>query len=71
VAVLGALWASRVLYYTGAPLPDGAVSGPILFQVAGLHDTFLIVAGMVVIGLGLAVWGLLRARQVQPVPVLE
>ena len=70
VAVLGALWASRVLFHTGTSLPDGAVFAPITDQVAGLQDTFLVVAGMVAVGLGLALWGLLRASRLQPVAAL-
>ncbi len=69
IAILGAWWASRVMVYTGQILPDGATSAPVEAQVAGLHDTFLAVMGMVTLALLLAIWALVQERrQNQPKP---
>jgi EmrB/QacA subfamily drug resistance transporter len=40
IAVLSALWASRVAVYAQQPLTGGATTAPIAAQVAGLHDNF-------------------------------
>lgn len=63
IAVLGAVWAGQVGQYVGAPVSGGATSAPAAAQVAGLQDTFLIVAIMTVLGLGLSVWGLIQERR--------
>ena len=60
VAVLGALWATRVLLYHGTPLPGGATTAPPLVQVAALQDTYRAAAAMVFIAL---VVGLVALRQ--------
>jgi MFS family permease len=66
IAVLGALWAGRVALYSGTPLPAGASSAPAAAQVAALHDTFLVVAGLIAVGLAVSVWGLIQERRVRP-----
>ena len=63
VAVAGALWAALVIYHHGVFLPGGATTAPVEAQLAGLQDTYLIIAGMVTLGLGLSVWGLVKERQ--------
>ena len=54
IAVLGTVWNVRRESY-GAPADEALV--------AGFHDTLLIVAGLVVIGLGLAIWASSRERR--------
>jgi MFS family permease len=63
IAVLGAVWASRVFYYAGDTPAGGATSAPAFAQVAGLHDTFLGIMGIMSLALGLAIWGLLYERK--------
>ena len=63
IAALAALWASRVFAYAGQVLPQGATAASAANQVAGLHDTFLLVDLVVVAALGLSVWGLMRERR--------
>lgn len=63
VAVAGALWAMLVTYFHGSLLPGGATTAPVEAQIAGLQNTYLIIAGMVTLGLGLSIWGLVRERQ--------
>ena len=63
IALLSTVWASRVLVHNGAPLPEGANSAPAAAQVAGLHDIFLVIVGLIGFGLALSVWGLVQERQ--------
>jgi EmrB/QacA subfamily drug resistance transporter len=71
IAVLGALWAGRVALYSGGPLPAGASSAPAAAQVAALHDTFLVVSGLIAVGLAVSVWGLIQERRMRPAAALE
>jgi len=63
IAALGALWASRVAYRAGGPLPEGATAAPAAAQVAGLNDTFIVVVVLIALALLLAVWGLVQERR--------
>ena len=63
IAVLGALWASRVAAYSGSTLSGGATSAPAAAQVAGLNDTFRVVVVLMAMALLLATWGLLQERR--------
>jgi hypothetical protein len=63
IAVLGALWASRVSTYTGGTLPGGAISAPAAAQVSALQDTVLVSAALVAVALGLSIWALVEARR--------
>jgi EmrB/QacA subfamily drug resistance transporter len=65
IAILGALWASRVIFHTGQFLEGGATTAPAAAQIAGLHDTFVVVAFMIVLGLALSIWGLFRERRLR------
>ncbi|MFA5902477.1 MAG: MFS transporter [Desulfobacula sp.] len=51
VAVIGAVWAGRTLFYTGTGVSGGATLAPAKAQIAGLHDAFLTAAGLTVIAL--------------------
>ncbi|MGW8318256.1 MAG: DHA2 family efflux MFS transporter permease subunit [Candidatus Promineifilaceae bacterium] len=62
IAVLGAIWASRVLHYSGAVPSGGATSASPAMQAAGLQDTFLIVTVLVGAALLLATWALIARR---------
>jgi hypothetical protein len=63
IAVMGAIWSSRVFWHSGTVLSQGATSAPAAAQVAGLHDTFLIMVGLIAFGLILSVWGVVRERR--------
>ncbi len=54
-AVLGAIWAGRVLSRLNSIPKGGASAAPPAAQVAGLHETFLIAAGLILVALALAV----------------
>jgi EmrB/QacA subfamily drug resistance transporter len=63
IAVLGALWASRVTYLLGHTLEGGATAAPAGIQVAGLQDTFLAVVILIGLALILGSWGLVQERR--------
>lgn len=64
VAVLGSLWATRVAAMNGGVLPGGdATRAPDTAQVAGLQQTFLIAAGLMLLAAAITVWGLRRERE--------
>jgi EmrB/QacA subfamily drug resistance transporter len=63
IAVLGALWAGRVTYYTGGAAGSGATSAPASAQVAGLHDTALFIVLLITLALALAIWALVQERR--------
>lgn len=71
IAILGAVWAGRVIFYYGAILPGGATAAPAAAQVMGLHDTFLIVATFIIVGLGLSIWALVKERRLQRAVVMQ
>lgn len=61
IAVLGALWASRVVQH-GGPLIASATAAPTATQVAAMQDTFLVVVGLIAIALAVALWGWWQER---------
>lgn len=63
IALLGALWASRVFFYTGEVLVDGATAASANAQAAGLQDTILGIAILIGAALLLAVWALIQERR--------
>lgn len=65
IAILGALWASRVMFYTGGFLAGGATAASGPAQVAGLHDTLVVVTILIFLGLALSVWGLVQERRMR------
>jgi MFS family permease len=63
IAILGALWASRALYYTEPLFVQSATDAPAQAQVSALSDTFLFVSILIIGALGLAVFALLKENQ--------
>ena len=63
IAILGAVWAARVLIYSGQPLPGGATTAEVAAQVSGLQDSFLTITVFLSGALGLSVWGLIEERR--------
>jgi len=64
-AILGAVWASRVIVHNGSIPPGGATTAPIAAQVTGLQDTFWVVIIMIALGLILSIWSLVQARRLR------
>jgi len=59
VAVIGAVWAGRTLYYAGTGT-GGATLAPAGAQIAGLHDAFFSAAALTVIALLLSIRAYIR-----------
>lgn len=70
IAVLGSIWAARVAASVGGITGGEAASADPNAQVAGLHDTFLIVAGIMAIAAAVGAWGLRDERR-RRTPVSE
>jgi EmrB/QacA subfamily drug resistance transporter len=61
IAILGAVWASRVGYYLGSTNKNiDATQAPIPAQIAGLHDTIYLVIGLVIFAFFLSLWALFQ-----------
>jgi MFS family permease len=65
IAVLGAIWAGRVLARAGQDLSGGATAAGAVAQVAGLNDTFAVTVVLISLALVLAIWGLVQERRGQ------
>jgi hypothetical protein len=63
IALLGALWASRVFYYAGSVLEGGATEAAAEAQAAGLQDTFQAITIAIIGALLLAFWALITERR--------
>jgi EmrB/QacA subfamily drug resistance transporter len=68
IAVLGALWASRVVFRTGDVIQGGATTAPPAIQVAALDDTFSVAMILTGLALMLGIWGLVQERRGQGMP---
>lgn len=68
IAILGALWTGRVLVYAGSGYTGDATAAPIPAQVAGLQESFLVVAAFALLALGLTGWEWLRQRRLTALP---
>jgi EmrB/QacA subfamily drug resistance transporter len=63
IAALGAIWASRVFFYTDAPTINNATDAPIHAQVTALQDSILIIVLLIMFAFGLAIFNMVKNRQ--------
>jgi EmrB/QacA subfamily drug resistance transporter len=63
IALMGAIWASRVLHYAGEAVPGGATQAAPAYQVAALQDTFLVVIGILSLALLLSLISLYTEKR--------
>jgi EmrB/QacA subfamily drug resistance transporter len=63
IALLGALWASRVSSYEGTLLDAGATEASALSQVGGLNDTLQIVVVLIFLAFVIGLWSLIAERR--------
>jgi EmrB/QacA subfamily drug resistance transporter len=63
IALLGALWASRVSFYEGGMLDAGATEASALSQVGGLNDTLHIVVVLIFLAFMIGLWSLIAERR--------
>lgn len=68
IAILGALWASRVTDRFGDALQGGATTAPAAAQVVALQDTFFAVVILIALALMLGIWGLVQERRGRLIP---
>ena len=66
IALLGALWAGRTMVYEGVVLAGGATEATAVSQISGLHDTFLFIALVMLAALALAIWALVKEKELRP-----
>jgi EmrB/QacA subfamily drug resistance transporter len=71
IASLGAFWASRTLLYSGEVVTGGATNAPQFAQVRGLHDTYMVSAVILGLGLVLSLWGLFQERRLRRLAVAQ
>lgn len=71
IAVLGAIWASRVIAYSGLFVEGGATNAEPVYQVAGLGDTFSVAVVVILIAFCLSVWSYIQDRRNKKSLVLE
>jgi EmrB/QacA subfamily drug resistance transporter len=65
IAVIGALWSTRVFAHTGdGALPD-ASAAPALIQVMALNQTLRVIVGLVALALLLSLWALWQERRMR------
>ena len=63
VAMLGAIWTARTLVHQGGVRTGDVTTAPILAQVTGMNDAFMILTILMAIALGLTVWGMAQAHR--------
>ncbi len=63
IAMLGALWAGRVVFYAGESLSGGATKASSTAQANALQDTFLIITIAIGLALLLALWAFFKHRR--------
>ncbi len=49
VAIIGAIWAGRTIFYAGAGNSEGATMAPVQAQISGMHDAFYTAAVLIAI----------------------
>ena len=65
IALLGALWAGRVIFYAGDSLSGGATEASAAAQANALQDTFLSMTIAIGLALLLALWAFFKHRRHQ------
>lgn len=63
IAILGALWEVRVVFYSAGVLVVDATQAPINAQVSGLNDALLFTVMIMVVSVGFSLWALLQATR--------
>jgi hypothetical protein len=55
VALIGAIWAGRTIFYAGSTSKGGATLAPVDAQISGLHDAFFTAAVLTFVSLLLSI----------------
>ncbi len=62
IAILGSVWAGRVLSLSGNSSNTAVTTAPANIQVAALQHTFTVIVVLIAVGLGLGIWALASER---------
>jgi hypothetical protein len=74
IALLGAFWESRVVALSGGVLTTDVTEAPFGIQIAGLHNTIVLVIFILIVALSFSVWALVqfyKAKKTAPIPTVE
>ena len=71
IAVLGAIWTSRVIAYNGSSVEGGTTNAEPIYQVAGLNDTFSVAVVVILAALSLSIWSYIQDRREKKSQVLK
>ena len=71
IAVMGAIWVSRIIFYAVIDLEGDAANASAEAQVTALQDTFLVMAFLMVVALALAVGTFIHERRRQAAAVVS
>jgi hypothetical protein len=63
IAVLGAIWASRVSFHNGSIPVGGATEASVDIQIIALQETYLLMAMLITAALLLSIWVLFQTRR--------
>lgn len=62
IALVGAIWASRTLFYSGVGYTGSLTNAPVSAQLRGLQEGFWVLAAFVLLLIGLSLWDWWRER---------
>ncbi len=67
IAIIGAIWAALTINYSGSFQVSSATDAPAAAQVSALQNTFIFIASIILLALVLALWALIKERQLRAV----
>jgi hypothetical protein len=65
IAINGAIWAALTLNHSESIQVTSATNAPATAQVSALQNTFIFIASIILVGLVLALWALLKERRMK------
>jgi len=65
IAVNGAIWAALTLNHSESTQVTSATNAPAVAQVSALQNTYIFIASILLVGLVLALWALLKERRMK------
>jgi EmrB/QacA subfamily drug resistance transporter len=63
ISIFGALWAARILHYSGSSLVEDVTLAPVFIQVPALQDVLRIFCVIIVVALGLSIYALIAEKR--------
>lgn len=65
IAIIGAIWAGLTIYYAQPAVITSATDALPAAQVAALQNSFMFIAAVILLALGLAIWALVKGAQLR------